>query len=210
MISAKEKVASLWSDFDNTAVELARKSTLRGWTNYPLSGIHGYGDFLQGVESSGVNIAGIVSRRLNTFLNRRVTMRTIGDIGLSDFFRERQIKLLNHEDRKARHIVEQGCSNVVGLIDDRPHRIGTAILRSLNTLQVDGEPSQIVLGAVTHRKTDEYIDRFVEHATHLGLEFTETGSAYTLQADRAQISIVKLGAYSFQSGRDFADYLIQD
>lgn len=202
-------VPRLWSDFDGTAVELASKTTLQGWLNYPMVGIQGYGDFLRGAQGRGVEIAGVVSRRLNTYLNRRATIRTIADLGLSDFFGDRQILLVNNENRKARHIVEQSQTTRIGIIDDRPHRIGAALLQELKSTPRGEVPHQIVLGAVMHEKTQEYIDRLVEASVGYGAEVAETPGGYTLHNDATQITVVGLSAYSLECGQEFADCLLR-
>jgi hypothetical protein len=123
----------LWSDFDGTAVELAKKHQPRNWRKYPLQMIDGYDEFLEGVSDGGIKLSGIVSRRPNIKQRRRVTMRSIEENGLDRFFPEENVVLTGSEQSKAEFILKQAECGVVVLADDKPHKIGSEILKILQS-----------------------------------------------------------------------------
>ena len=117
----------LWSDFDGTAVGLKGKTDPRNWTKYPLPLKQGYANFLNGVHTSGVDIAGIVSRRPDIWPRRFVTHRSIAKLGLENYFNDTNVILAGSEFLKAQHVVARASNKQVGIIDDKPHHeIGRA------------------------------------------------------------------------------------
>lgn len=208
---AEPREAELWSDMDGTGVELMPKRDPRNWAKYPLRMIDGYIDFLRGVQQGGVEIAGIVSRR-PAYLRKWVTARSIAKLGLDEMFPgEHQVVLAGSESRKAQHLVDRSRDHVVGMIDDKPHRLGEELLNLLAPI----EPSevvldtpgrhQLVLGAVDHPKADEYMDRLGDHVaarTDVGHAVNEQG--LHIRGGAFDLLVVQVQPYCVEAGLAFA------
>lgn len=200
----------LWSDFDGTGVELVPKTNPRNWSKYPLRAIDGYVDFLRGVRDGGVEIAGVVSRR--PAIRKWVTARSIAKLGMDEVFPGAQpFVLAGSEDRKADFVANQSRFGKVGMIDDKPHKFGASLLRSLDASdgRPDGGRQTVIVGAVDHDKTGDYVDRFLEMAHN---EFGivpikgEAGS-HIVPSGNFIVHIVTIEPYSFEAGQAFAETL---
>jgi hypothetical protein len=215
MSEATEK-PRLWSDFDGTAVEIVPKWNPRNWSKYPLAGIEGYKAFLTAVSDSGVEVAGVISRRPNIAPRRYVTARSISQLGLSRFFGEpSQQVLVGSEENKGDFLARESLKAPVGIIDDKPHRLGSAMLHALFQLQERGgheDRKGVVLGAVNHPKIESYIDQLAKEALAGGLEvaFTPNGEhdSTMIVGDTYWVKVVPLDPYSAAAGRSFANELL--
>lgn len=204
----------VWSDLDGTGVALVKKYHPRNWTKYPLRVIPGYTDFLGGLQQGGVDIAGIVSRR--PAARRWVTTRSIAKLGLEEFFPDtHRIVLAGSETGKASRIATRSYDRSVGVIDDKPHRIGKELLDVLSHDMVgfdaEGDKRQVVLGAVDHEKSAEYFERLFEyievrsdvHCLANDSEIHATGLTFDLH-------VFQVAPYSTESGLAFARSMISE
>ncbi len=218
-----EQTPRLWSDFDGTAVVIARKSDPRNWSKYPLRGLAGYSDFLKGVQSTGVEIAGVVSRRPDIFIRRMATARSITKLGFANFFsRSEQIVHKGSEAAKGRFIAEQSRQTTVGMLEDKPHKLGAILLGALTEPLQHPEATHhpIVLGVVSHGRSQEYIERLVEQAkarTTGDLFVTEFASGvgpaaiigFRLEAEALTLHVTPLQPYSEDAGAAFGHKLLE-
>jgi hypothetical protein len=152
----------LISDFDGTLVHVAGNFFQKA-LKYPLNARIGAHRFLEGVAATDTEIGPIISRRPH--LGRSfVTRRTLMDTGLSRWFPEKEDVILAgsinpfragaSEQFKAEAMIEHAKRQAVGIIDDKPDKIGLEIIQLLRDAEEGVEP--IVLGAV---KTPDSYDR---------------------------------------------------
>lgn len=196
----------LLSDFDGTAVETVGRLNPRNWLKYPLPMKKGYLDFLDGVQSAGVEVKGIVSCRPDIAMRRIATYRSIAKLGMGCYFDENDVIHATREVIKAGVIVANGLEGPTGTIDDRPHKIGMALLHVMDKMP-DTEDSLITLGVVSGKYSDDYVDIFLERvslqedwAISLGKEDT-----YVVSKGSYSISLTKLKGYSQEEGRIFGE-----
>jgi hypothetical protein len=209
----------LWSDFDGTAVETVGMLNPRNWAKYPLDGVPGYAEFLEGVQEGGVAIGGLVSRRPDILPRRLVTGWSIAEAGLEGFFpTEDQRVLTGDEARKGIFVVgEAQKGQPVGMIDDKPHHIGPSLLAALIETPHDVQTPTITLGVVNHDRSEEYMMRFIEATRERRGEgrvsVTERVNDHTfaLRASdyRFRLGVVRLPYYSGPAGEAFAEQLSQ-
>lgn len=202
----------LWSDFDGTAVALARKMDPRNWTKYPLKGLPGFTDFLSGAIREGVDFAGIVSRRPDIAPRRWVTMRSIRVLGIAGHFSDAaNVVLAGSEEAKGRFLVDESRNSVVGMVEDKPHRLGKILIGSLLEAAAASEEINhtIVLGVVDHSKTDEYTERLLTSVESISRELTveSQDGLYTLRGPSFVVEVTQVGPYSEAAGRQFAHRL---
>lgn len=213
-----EQAPRLWSDFDGTAVGIVGKTNPRNWSKYPLPAIEGYADFLRGVQATGVEIAGVVSRRPDIFVRRMATARSIRKLGFSEFFtRPDQIVHQGSEEAKGRFVAEQSRATAVGMLEDKPHKLGAVLLGALSEhVQHPEVPNNpILLGVVKHGKSQEYIERLATAANALtsnDITVSETGPitsvGLSVEADGFSMNVVQLPTFSQFTGRDFGQQLL--
>lgn len=212
----------VWSDFDGTAVEITGAANPRNWSKYPLAGLAGYNDFLKGIRSTGVGIAGVVSRRPDVFIRRMATAWSISRLGFTELpTRRDQIVHTGSEEKKGRFIAARSREVPVGMLEDRPHRLGAVLLGIMT------EPAQspktlhhpITVGVVAHPRSQEYIDRLVERAasmTHAGLRVSElndgiepeAATGFLFQTELLNLQVVQLNPYSQVAGEAFGRRLL--
>ncbi len=112
--------AQVWSDFDGTAVTLARRISVHNALKYPLRLMPGYLDFLEGLRLGGAEIAGVISRRPDIRPRRFVTARSVARLGMVTYFPEtKNLVLAGSERAKANHLLNQDNDKPLGLIDDK-------------------------------------------------------------------------------------------
>lgn len=209
-----------WSDFDGTAVELVSKFDPRNWLKYPLPSMVGYTAFLRGVRRHDVEIAGVISRRPDIPIRRFVTERSIVKLGLDAYLKPDHIVLTGSEEHKGRYIAGRALHRPVGLIDDKPHKVGPTILAGLSSgpgsPNFAGQQVRVALGVVNHPKSEGYTAQFVEQvrdeseATGISVVPRVSDGVINLHGpDRSfKLSIVQLAAYGEATGSNFAQYLI--
>jgi len=205
----KPQNPEVWSDFDGTGVIIAKKHNPRNWLKYPLPMIDGYADFLRGVQSGGVEIAGIVSRR--PAIRRTVTARSIAQLGLDEFFPgKHQVVLSGSETKKARHLVDRSEDRLVALVDDKPHRIGQELIDALaqtcDVPSADQESHrQVILGAVHHSKSEEYFAKLGEHvAARDDVGYATNEQGLHIRGSMFDLLVVQVEPYSHEAGLAFA------
>jgi hypothetical protein len=221
MAVGEQSGAKLLSDFDGTAVELVGKLNPRNWLKYPLAGIPGYREFLEGVQEGGVDVDRVVSRRPNIPPRRLVTARSIADLGLQRFFPDSDSMVLAwSETGKASFVVEEAQKGrPVGMIDDKPHRVGPALLSAMREVPLESgwrRISPITLGVVNHERSEEYMMDFIEGVQEqydeIGISVTERVNDHSFAlrpADyRFRLNVVGLPEYSAQAGEAFAQRLL--
>lgn len=209
----------LWSDFDGTAVETVGLLNPRNWIKYPLEGVPGYAEFLEGVQEGGVAIGGIVSRRPDILPRRYVTDRSIAELDLEGFFPTADQRVLTGDEaRKGIFVVEEAQKGrPVGMVDDKPHHIGPSLLAALIETPLDVSTPTITLGVVNHGRSEEYMMRFVEaereRRGEKRVSVTEKVNDHTfaLRAPdyRFRLDVVRLPSYSGPAGEAFAERLFQ-
>lgn len=216
-----EVVPRLWSDFDGTAVAIVRKTNPRNWSKYPLLGVDGYADFLRGVQSAGVDVAGVVSRRPDILVRRMATARSITKLGYAEFFTiPEQIVHKGSEEAKGKFVAEQSCLATIGMLEDKPHKLGSVLLEALTgpmlPTQVPHHP--IVLGVVAHDSSQKYIERLaemVETTKNGGLVVNETGPSpmapigLSIRGESVLLDVVQLEPYSKNAGAEFGHRLLE-
>jgi hypothetical protein len=206
----------LWSDFDGTAVGLASKFDPRNWAKYPLPLMAGYPDFLRGVMEEGVTIGGTVSRRPNIAPRRYVTRRSIVELGLAEFFTTAEhVILAGSELAKAIVVARQSKGErVVGLLDDKPHRVGTELVRLARKEIVPAKKYvrsfDVVVGAVSCAKRAEYNERLFDYAlaTEACNVSNPNGDDLQIEANGSRLRVVCLEPYSYEAGQSFARQLL--
>ena len=204
----------LWSDFDGTAVAIAKKTNPRNWSKYPLPGIEGYADFLRGVSSTGVEIAGVVSRRPDFFIRRMATARSIAKLGYGEFFpRPEQIVHRSSDEAKGRFLAEESRAATIGMLEDKPHKLGAILLGALSAAVQPAEipHNPILIGVVSHKDSQRHIGELARQAELGGLKVTETGPmtaiGMDIKTDHFALQVVQLRPYSVYSGEDFGNRL---
>lgn len=202
----------LWSDFDGTAVGIKGKIDPRNWTKYPLPVIDGYADFLKGFGDYGGRIAGIVSRRPDIAPRRLATHRSIAKLGLQAYFGDpSKVLLTGSETTKAAHVLGEAAHARVGLIDDKPHRVGAEMIESLSANH-STESTHITLGAVRHDKQEEYMDRLLsfaeQHPSVGSIEEWKGGPRYDIIVGESRLCLVGLKPYSRTAGQVFVEDVI--
>ncbi len=209
-----------WTDFDGTAVELVSKFDPRNWIKYPLPTMVGYTAFLRGVRRQDVVVGGVISRRPDIPIRRFVTRRSIVNLGLDAYLNPDHIVLTGSEERKGRYIAERALHRTVGLIDDKPHKVGPTILAGLSSgpgsPNFAGQQVRVALGVVNHPKSKTYTEQFVEQvrdesaATGISVATRHRDGVINLHGpDHSfKLSIVQLAAYGETPGSNFAEYLI--
>lgn len=219
-MSNVERPPQLWSDFDGTAVETVSKANPRNWLKYPLAGLAGYVEFLRGVQAGGVEVAGIISRRPEIAPRRWATNRTIAQLGLSEFFSNpSQVLLVGSETAKAFHLSVESAFGTVGVIDDKPHKVGQALLKNLFVdapkVAEHRDHNPIVLGVIAHEKSQEYVERLVDQADILvdvqrdGLRIEEvTGGGVSIVGRALNLRVVQLEPFTRQAGEHFASTML--
>lgn len=210
-----ELVPRLWSDFDGTAVGIARKVDPRNWSKYPLPATKGYTDFLRGVQATGVEIAGVVSRRPAMLARQMATARSITKLGFSEFFTQpNQIVHTGSEEAKGQFVAEQSCISAIGMLEDKPHKLGGALLGAVSKFT---QPSRhpILLGVVSHEHSQEYIERLAATTNALlrnDVQVKETGPAAAhgllIETNGFSMNVVQLPPFSHTAGQDFGQQLL--
>lgn len=208
---ANPKSPEVWSDFDGTAVGLVPKHDPRNWAKYWLKMVDGYIDFLDGVREGGVEVAGVVSRRPKVGRSL-VTARSIVKLGMDTHFPgPNHVVLAGSETRKAQHLVDRAADHDVGMIDDKPHRLGPEMLDLLvqvepHEVQLDAPGRrQIVLGAVNHPRSQEYFERFAEHAAARNdVAMAEKDGNLHIRGGAFDMLVVPVQPYSVEAGVAFA------
>lgn len=212
-----ELAPELWSDFDGTAVVKKGKFNRHNWRKYPLPLIPGYVDFMRGIQSHDLQVAGIVSRRPDMSQRRRVTARSIAELGLDEFFASpEQIVLKGSEEAKGHFVLERSRKKPVALIDDRPDKFGTVVLDALSDpeAQTNEDGHTIVVGVVQHKRSWDRTMRLLQYARDLdnpSLRVEEFATRTNLVVggirlctDQLDLKIIQLPEYSVKAGDSFA------
>lgn len=212
-----EPAPVLWSDLDGTAVVKKGKFNKHNWRKYPLPLIPGYVDFMRGVQAQDLHVAGLVSRRPDMAQRRRVTARTIAELGLDEFFDlPEQVKLTGSEKAKGLFVLERSRQTPVALVDDQPHKFGKVLLNALSDpeAQTHEDGHTIVLGVVQHKRSQDRTMRLLQYArdldnTCLRVEEFATRTnllvgGIRLCTDQLDLKIIQLPEYSAKAGESFA------
>lgn len=212
-------------DFDGTIVQTAPKYSLRNFRKYPLVPMQGFQDFFSGLhveDGEGnplIEIGRIISRRPNINQRRRVTSRSLLDCQLNGEFYDGYVCLEGSEEDKAKRVIEDSATidkekpgRVVGMIEDKPHKLGLEIVQHVLGNGEVHEP--IVIGVVNHPEAGSRIEILektvvaqfggkitVDHEND-GIQFIshENGSF--------SLDVIQLGDYSEIAGSSFANRLL--
>jgi hypothetical protein len=222
-----EPKPKIWSDFDGTAVTTTYRLDPRNWLKYPLHGMDGYADFLDGArltegEENLVEIAGVVTRRPDILVRRFVTARSVDMLELRKYFpNNSQLVHTGSEQKKAQFIFDQSAEAPIGMLEDRPHKLGNKLLEIFASQQnIDDAPERrILIGVVDHEKSQAHIAELIQTARQIAgsdaveefeykanKELANTG--YQIKIGDATLKVVQLAPYSRSSGEHFACELV--
>lgn len=201
-----ETVAECWSDWDGTGVKTPSFNR-RALNNHPFRGQPGYASFLEGVRTEGIDPAGIVSRRPDNLLFRKATDFSVSWLGLRDFFPDnRNIHLTGSENRKSQFLIGRSILGPVGMLEDRPHNLGKALLEGLGGLHPSVAPYPITVGAVRHEQTTAHMEDLMTTALDMGLDVhVSRDHDLTVVGENYTVNVVPLRPYSHYEGQAFAD-----
>lgn len=207
-------------DFDGTLVRIAEeKYSWQNFTKQNLPPVDGAVEFLHGLISTRVDIGSIVSRRPDIWQRRRVTMESVVQAGLSEFFDSYETLSLEglvlpwwvSETRKAKRVLHDAEHRVTGMIEDKPHNLGLEMIRLMMKQGEVFEP--IVLGVVDHPESESRVSRLVDGVRK------EFGESVTVSEEDGSMQFVKhtggsfaldvvlLEPFNFDSGQDFGNRL---
>lgn len=219
-ISERTYEAEVWSDFDGTIIESIPTNNITSWMRRPMGGIAGYEDFLRGIQLAEVSVEGVISRRPDSDLWQYFTQRSMARQGLGGYFRDATVHLLASERAKAEWVIDRSRDRVVGIIEDRPHRLGASLLGLLTSMPDDVVRRPIVVGAVQHSGTDLFFEKFLGQAEYLagaGHDIETTLNSFravdtnkvaiSVEAENFRLDVVPLPKYSERAGIVVGKYL---
>lgn len=207
-------------DFDGTLVHISEeKYSWQNFTKQDLPPVECAKEFLLGLISTRVDIGNIVSRRPNIWQRRSVTMRSIDQAGLSDFFDSKETVSLEglvlpwwtSETRKAKRVVGDAEHRVTGMIEDKPHKLGLEMIRLM--MKQGGVFEPIVLGAVDHPEAESRVSKLADYVLKefgKSVDITEDdGAMQFVKHSRGSfaLEVVVLKPFSFEEGQDFGNRL---
>lgn len=203
-------VPRAWFDLDGTIIQIA--SGVRNMTKssrIPL--VEGIGDFAQGVREGCVSIDGIVTRRRPLWRNG-VTRRTVNRYGLREMLgRDIQVKLTSDEPKKGAFLVARSLERPIGMIEDRPQRLGGVLLGALTAETATDASYSITIGVVPHDSAAERIEELSQVAMALpNVAYAENDyGGFVVRGETFQngLHVVALGGYTRQEGQIFAQTL---
>jgi hypothetical protein len=202
------KTRELWCDLDGTAVVLRSKWHPANWSKWPSPVMSGYLDFLEGVASEGVEIAGIVSRRPDIMVRRWVTWITVHGPNhwLGNYFdMKTNVILAGSSKRKAEFVLRRAQTAKVALIEDKPHKVGMDLVRLMATAEFIG--SEVTLGVVNTGDQDTYTSYLIDGVQMIpgtNVFAPVDGSIDIQTGSGSQLHIAMLEPYSFDAGVKFA------
>lgn len=216
-----ELAPEVWSDIDGTALEKLSAKNPRHWyrngLKRNLAGMQGYSDFLRGVQSEGVVVAGLVSKRYE-WMRRRTTARSVSQVGLTGFFGEGngRVILAGGEKAKGRFVGERSRGRMIGMLEDRPHKFVKGLIHYATSVRNGDDTPQhhpILVGVVDgdgSRESVETLRNYVEYSMQEDVHVRDeigTNSGLVVYADPLTIHVTQLGQYSQASGEEFAQRL---
>lgn len=224
MSNTETPQTTLWSDFDGTAIKIARAPYInpKNWLKTGLAGIPGYRDFLDGAIEGGLAIGGVVSRRPDIAIRRYATQLAINYQDLYPYFDPpSQVVLAGSEEAKAGHLVYETYAKPVAIIDDKPHKIGALLakrLASLNQIHAMDRDfvwpplGQVTLGGVANEQQSTNIAALLtgltKDADFTGVPRPDIGAHDIMLANSLQetplLRVVYLQPYSHDAGLQFA------
>lgn len=205
----------VWSDFDGTAVETVGIANPRNWLKYPLAMIAGYSDFLSGINVSGSQVAGVVSRRPDIFPRRLATHLSMYDHDINRVLKN-NVVLTGSESKKGLFVAHKAMNTVVGLLEDKPHRIGVEVVKALSATVGEYEVAEVVIGVPQEDDAFDKIARFerqmCQKRDEFGLGFIGTdldSKNVTIYGEGGfTVRVMPLEGYSFESGTSFGSHLV--
>jgi len=229
--------AILISDFDGTAVEKLKpklwqpRTRARNMFKYPLAGMDGYIDFLEGVNSTGVENGGVATIR-KEWARRWVTERSIRKLGMTGFFGDPESVFYGgNEGAKALRVADVALDETkpqtVGMIEDMPQKFVPELVERLDfAAHMAGVPEdcpvpRVIVGAVQHPDRPSRLNQMMRDIFALSGDpwgWTEQSPQPREQADGSirirtdfmNVSVVRLGAYSYDEGVRFGERLLAD
>lgn len=212
-------------DFDGSLVHLAKRSvSLQNALKYPMYARIESDRFIKGLASTGVEVGPIVSRRPR--IGRKfVTRKALSDTGLLRWFPDRDDVVLagsvhpgrfrQSEERKAEIVLAHNESRVVGMIDDKPDKLGKLLLDGL--LENDQTNEPLILGVVPTPHSERRTSALLTYAETHGWGITEQQqnqdemTGYELQYGHSGIQllvkVVQLDPFNYERGADFGRQL---
>lgn len=165
-------------------------------------------DFIRGVHDSPAPVAGAISRRPR--IRRKVTDLTIEGMGLADIFGDKsKVILAGSEEAKADFLVDRSRDKPLGMADDKPHKLGMAMVRSARHMaQTPHYP--IVLGVVPHDKAFVRMHQLAAEADAVDYaRVSECGRGFRIEAAELDLRVALLPPYSYQTGIDFGNVVLR-
>lgn len=208
----------IWSDIDGTALEKLSARNPRHWYRNArkrnLAGLEGYLDFLRGAQSEGAEVAGMASKRAE-WMRRRTTLRSISQLGLTEFFggSAGRVVLAGGEKAKARFIGDRSRDRVVGMLEDQPQNfVDSLVLYGLSEQARDnGAHHPILVGVVAHDSSSARIERLRSNLGSYGaIEVRDepgTNTGLTIFSDTITVHVTQLEPYSQEEGARFGQRL---
>jgi hypothetical protein len=200
-------IPEVWSDMDGTMFVHRRMCHPYNWSKWPIKPLEGYADFIRGVHDSPAPIAGAISRRPR--IRRKVTELTIEALGLADLFDKSNTILAGSENNKADFLVDRSREKPLGIVDDKPHKLGMAMVRSARHM-VDVPHYPIVLGVVAHDRALARMNQLAEEAN--AVEYArvrEYAQCFRIEAVELDLRVMLLPEYSYDGGRGFGQFVLR-
>jgi hypothetical protein len=131
-------------------------------------------------------------------------------LGLLDFVDKSQLVLAGSENAKAKRIADESTGSTVGVLADRPDKLGTTIVDSLINLEEPGTEARhsIVMGVADHPEANDSTRRLVELTAPFDDRLDISGSCYNgvvIEGSGFLLNVVQLQPYSEYAGQEFAD-----
>ncbi len=210
-MSEREPKPKFLSDFDGTAVRKYGYTNWRNWGKYPLPGIPGYLDFINGVLQEDVEFGGVVTIR-GRMRRSLVTRLSLWRLGYRGTISPDMVRYTGKEEAKGRFIAEQARRTTVGMIDDKPHKLGGAILDAVEGSSRSGTHHPLLLGVVSHERSLEHMQELLDRAegdSEVSVDAPAfwTGEDFTVTKGPLAMHVTQLGPYSEASGQEFAQRL---
>lgn len=193
---------------DGTIIQTIFHHNPRNWLKLWPTGKAGYKQFLEALQSDGIAVHGLVSRRPNLWIIRWITQKTITRLKLTHYFPAEHIVLAGSDEYKGTFVAEQASKSPVVMIEDKPYRIGPVMVKS--RLQTMGYP--LTLAVVPHSRAAKYtlrLRKLLEQMPRVTIhtDSDQQFSVYGSDPRRALMHVVVLQEYSAKSGRALAKQL---
>lgn len=212
-------------DLDGTLIHLAeRPYGVQNALKYPMYAKPEAHRFIQGIASTGTDIGPIISRRPR-FGRTMLTRRTMRDTGLSRWFSAKSdiqlagsihpAKFKQSEELKAQRVLEHSKRRVVGMVEDKPDKLGRLLLNGLVKRRATNEP--LIIGVAPSDRAPARTDQLIDFAMTNGWSVSEHAETpyqmpgYEITHSRSGIDllvkVVQVDPFDFNTGVQFGTQL---